>query len=242
LVFTPSSELCVTPLSIQRRSVRRFDGLIRDDLVLRYRIELGHAALSELPAPVSLLKRLEALRKQQFGWRNLAWSRREVLTIDHARGSPYELASGIFVTGKRQSSNKHNARELVFQELPSVNATLPPSRVELDCGMGIAAMTFDVEQDLLVLLEEQGPPQVPPAPFRVHLRSLTSNVPHYNAKDPVLKYDCTTNWDSYTITMQVLGKHLGVLFSSGVLGDSDYERFVVWDWTTGVIRGVCLPY
>lgn len=215
--------------------------MIRDDLVLRYRIELGHAALSELPAPISLLKKLEALRKQQFGWRNLAWSRREVLTIDHARGSPYELASGIFVTGKCQSSNKHHPRELVFQELPTVNATKPPSRVELDCGIGVAAVTFDAEQDLLVLLEEQGPPQVPPAPFRVHLRSLTSNVPHYNAKDHILMYDCTTSWDSYTITMQVLGKHLGVLFSSGVLGDSDYERFVVWDWTTGVVRGVCPP-
>lgn len=205
---------------------------------------MGHAALSELSAPISLLKRLEALRKQQFGWRNLAWSRREILTIDHVRGSPYELASGIFVTGKHQSSNKHKhyPRELVFQELPSINATKPPSRVELDCEMGIAAMTFDVEQDLLVLLEEQGPPRAPPTPFRVHLRSLTSNVPHYSARDAVLKYDCTTNWNCYTITMQVLGKHLGVLFSSGVLGDSDYERFVVWDWTTGVIRGVCPPY
>ena len=203
---------------------------------------MGHAALNELPTPVSILKRLEALRKQQFGWRNLAWSRREVLTIDHARGYPYELASGIFVTGKRQSINKHCPRELVFQELPSANATKPPSTVEVDYGIGIAAITFDVEQDLLVLLEEQGPAQVPHDPFRVHLRSLTSSVPHYNAKDPILKYDCTTNWDSYIITMQVLGKHLGVLFSSGVLGDSDYERFVVWDWTSGVIRGVSLPY
>lgn len=221
---------------------KRFDALIRDNVVLRYRIELGHAALNDLPASITLLKRLEALRKQQFGWRNLAWSRREILTIDHARGSPYELASGIFVSGKRQLGGKHYPHELVFQELPSVHATKPPSRVEVDCGIGIAAMTFDVEQDLLVLLEEQGPPQAPPAPFRVHLRSLTLSVSHYHAKDPVLKYDCTTNWDSYTITMQVLGKHLGVLFSSGVLGDSDYERFVVWDWTTGVIRGVGLPY
>jgi hypothetical protein len=38
--------------------------------------------------------------------------------------------------------------------------------------------------------------------------------------------------------MQTMGHNLGVLFSSGVLGDSDYERFVVWDWTTGMKRGV----
>ena len=35
-----------------------------------------------------------------------------------------------------------------------------------------------------------------------------------------------------------MGHNLGVLFSSGILGDSDYERFIVWDWTTGVKRGV----
>lgn len=38
--------------------------------------------------------------------------------------------------------------------------------------------------------------------------------------------------------MQIMGHNLGVLFSSGVLGNSDYERFIVWDWVTGVQRGV----
>lgn len=42
--------------------------------------------------------------------------------------------------------------------------------------------------------------------------------------------------------MQIMGHSLGILFTSGVLGDSDYEKFVVWDWVTGERRGVSGQY
>jgi hypothetical protein len=67
---------------------------------------------------------------------------------------------------------------------------------------------------------------------------MKANVIHPAASAPVLEYECTSRWTSYTYVIQVMGRSLGVLFSSGVLGDSDYERFVLWDWTTGMRRGV----
>lgn len=79
-----------------------------------------------------------------------------------------------------------------------------------------------------------------PITFRLHLKSLSSHTPHPKPLIPILEYDCDSQWSSYSYVVQIMGNSLGALFTSGVLGDSDYERFIVWDWTTGVKRGVSI--
>ena len=81
-----------------------------------------------------------------------------------------------------------------------------------------------------------------PITFKLHLRSLSLHSPHPLPSIPILEYESESQWSSYSFVMQIMGHSLGVLFTSGVLGDSDYERFVVWDWVTGVRRGVSDQY
>ena len=211
------------------------------------------------PGKHSTLERLEALRKYRFGWRNLAWRRRDIVNVgesqgspgfprgsillevtvadfpfsDHPRGSLCQLSGGLFVSGKKEKPGMRS--KLLFVELPS-STSKPgaPRRSELECDIEVAHMAVDVEQDLLVLIEDRSRqvllfvrirftrgltcdwisaahgPQ-----FRVHLRSLTTNYPHPGAASSILEYDCKSGWYNYQFMIQIMGKHVGILFTSG---------------------------
>ncbi|KAG8814309.1 hypothetical protein FRC17_001208 [Serendipita sp. 399] len=229
---------------------RRIHNIIKNSIVLKFRIELAHAALEELWQPIeykvnlkTTIERLDSLRKLQFGWRNLAWRARHLVSLDHPKGSLYELSSGIFFTGKKRRLGVARTQEIVLQELPSLECPSPPSKAELNCHVAISQVCVSIPQDLLVLLEESrsnqgGSIRDNKLIFKLHLHSLASNLPHPEATNPILEYDCMSTWMSYSFVMQIMGNSLGVLFTSGVLGDSDYERFVVWDWTTSEKRGM----
>lgn len=140
---------------------RRFEKLIKNSLTLQFRIELSHAALQELYQPsavigdqITTVKRLDSLRKQQFGWRNLAWRARHLVPLDHPKGALYALRSGLFIAGKRRIPGFPRSRGLLLQELPTLDTKKPPTKLELDCQIDISQVCFDIEQDLLVLLEE----------------------------------------------------------------------------------------
>lgn len=135
--------------------------MIKESLALQYRIELAHAALEELYQPITVvvdtrttIGRLDKLRKQQFGWRNLAWRARHLISLDHAKGTLYELSAGIFVSGKRRKPGMPRSRELVMQELPTLGGESLLPKAEIACHIDISQVCFDIQQDLLVLLEE----------------------------------------------------------------------------------------
>ncbi|CCA72876.1 hypothetical protein PIIN_06813 [Serendipita indica DSM 11827] len=231
-----------------RLANRRVYTVINNSLTLQFRIELSHAALLQFSQPVTgktshstTLQRLDLLRKLQFSWRNLAWRSRKTIPL----GQPYplyELSSGIFITAARRAGVA-KPHKLIFQELPSLDNHSNISRATIDCGIPTSQVCIDVSQDLLVLLEEGHQNtgllrQGHKLSFRVHLRSLANNTLHPAARRQVLEYEWTSSWTSYTFVMQIMGHSLGILFSSGVLGDSDFERFVVWDWRTGAMRGM----
>jgi hypothetical protein len=100
------------------------------------------------------IQNLESLRKQQFGWRNLAWRARHILPLDFPNGALYELSSGILATGKRRKAGVARSHEIILQELPSLIAGKGPIKREMDCQVGLSQICFDIGQDLLVLLEE----------------------------------------------------------------------------------------
>jgi hypothetical protein len=74
--------------------------------------------------------------------------------------------------------------------------------------------------------------------FRVHLKSISTDTFHPKASKSILEYRCITQWSAFSFTVQIMGHSLGVLFTSGPLGNSEYERLVVWDWASGVQRAV----
>lgn len=155
----------IGPLTLFHIQVsRRFSELIRTSLLLQFRLELCHGALNEHFQPISILtnpkttvQRLDALRKQQFGWRNLAWRARQVVALDHPKGALYDLSNGIFISGNKRRLGIARANRLVLQELPGLEPVDEPAKkTEIECEVGVSQLCFDIEQDLLVLLEEGG--------------------------------------------------------------------------------------
>ncbi|PVF99238.1 hypothetical protein CPB86DRAFT_872718 [Serendipita vermifera] len=226
---------------------RRFARLIKDSALLRYHIELAHAALRQLYEPISMriseratIQHLESLRKQQFGWRNLTWRARHVIPLDFPNGALYELSSGILITGKRRKAGVARSHELLIRELPSLVTVADPIKRELECQVGLSQICVDTEQDLLVLLEEdsQRVTKNDTLTLRIHLKSVSTGTVHPRAVKQILEYRCTSQWSTYSFVIQVMGHSLGVLFTSGIVGNSEYERFVIWDWTTGLQRAM----
>jgi hypothetical protein len=144
-------ELPLVDILLCRRVSKRFDHAITNSLLLQYRIELGIGALIDRPGKQSTVERLEALRRYRFGWRNLAWRRRDIVNVDHPRGSLCQLSGGLFVSGKKEKPGTRT--KLLFVELPS-SASKPgaPRRSELECDIEVAHMCVDLEQDLLILI------------------------------------------------------------------------------------------
>jgi hypothetical protein len=123
---------------------------------------LFHGALHEHYQPISVLtdpsttiQRLDALRKLQFDWRNLAYRARQPVPLDHPKGALYELANGIFMSGNKRKLGVARSNRFVLQELPDWD-TRTVKKTEIDCQVGVSQVCFSIEQDLLVLLEEGG--------------------------------------------------------------------------------------
>ena len=76
------------------------------------------------------------------------------------------------------------------------------------------------------------------SPYRVHLRSMSTNKPHPLASTPILEYPCHKEWWEYQLVVSIFGDHLGLLFCSGRPGICGYDRLAIWNWRTGALLEV----
>lgn len=77
------------------------------------------------------------------------------MPLDHPKGALYELSNGIFMSGNKRKLGVARSNRLVLQELPDWD-TRVVKKTEIDCHVGVSQVCFNIEQDLLVLLEEGG--------------------------------------------------------------------------------------
>lgn len=80
------------------------------------------------------------------------------MALDHPKGALYELSNGILASGDKRKLGISRANRMILQELPGLEAISEGAveKFEIDCQIGVSHVCFNIEQDLLVLLEEGG--------------------------------------------------------------------------------------
>ncbi|KAI0769851.1 hypothetical protein C8Q74DRAFT_1271551 [Fomes fomentarius] len=227
------SELDVLDLLTCRAVCRRLESLIRDDMTLQYKVELGRAGMIDgLPGKHPLHKRLERLRVYQRAWRspNVVLSKTTSLPPSHSdRVWPLEdeglLAShsGVGLDFCRPSSS--------LRGIPAATVQVETKEWPEDIRSGLAhGCAIDVQQDLLALA-----PRIPtPASeSKCHLFSLSqSGLSHPLAANPLLLMSFPER-----MLDRVGGQtqHLEILGNLIVWTVWDLGQVQVWNWQEGVL-------
>ena len=79
------------------------------------------------------------------------------------------------------------------------------------------------------------------SPYRVHLRSTSTNKRHSLALTPILGYPCHKEWCEYQLVGSIFGDHLVLLFCSRGPGVCGYDRLAIWSSCTGDLLAVRSP-
>ncbi|KAI0668215.1 hypothetical protein C8Q78DRAFT_282410 [Trametes maxima] len=193
---------------------------IQDSLQLQYNIELGADGLVDgSSCTMTVAERYALLMDRRRRWRELDWKQ---VGSFKAPGwvQAYELVDGMFAAsmGIGLSGSKH----LQLTWLPTHHE--PGRTVDReDLGISVRDFAIDPSQDFvaLVLAEDHGSP----TKLSVHLRTLSSNKPHPDARKTELETPVLASVGSSFI--QVVDDVLGMFFYAFDPG------LVIWNWRTG---------
>ncbi|KDQ09349.1 hypothetical protein BOTBODRAFT_179059 [Botryobasidium botryosum FD-172 SS1] len=220
---------CMTASLASQVVCKLLYNLITSTTSIRYIVELGALGYVDgPPGDVPTSQRLIRLLKHGKAWRNLSWMRsHEYSTPISDHFSLYDLSGGIFARGSRT--------KISFFELPSHIKETDGREFKLSFEFALGDLSIDPQQDLLVLVE----PRVLSShldrnpPFRVHLRSLSTNMPHPLASVPILQERVTPFVAAdYTFFIQIMGDAIGLF-----VNEFDHPSLlVVWNWTTGFTK------
>ncbi|KAF8510612.1 hypothetical protein JB92DRAFT_2938811 [Gautieria morchelliformis] len=185
---------------------RIFHEMIRDTLLLQYRLELS---------------RLAQLKTFEQDWAKLYFRQR--LTVNVARGYVWKLHGDVLATQLMS--------RLLFIQLPSAVQGTPVHTWESHIEVCIREFAIDPVQDLAVVVAWPPTYREHWHTFLIHLRTMSTGVCHPCATDPVLSCVPTFLDTQYDISIQIMGEFLAVLYHTpaGHLRD----LLFIWDWKTG---------
>ncbi|KAJ8475001.1 hypothetical protein ONZ51_g6827 [Trametes cubensis] len=197
------------------------NALVEANTALLYLIELGIEGYTDgFPGRLSSSERLKQLLLRRNRWLTLDWSGTLPLKPEEVVPQstlPYELQGGMFLNVKDNTG------------LVAMNRTVLPTsqhpQSEFSCrtlDTKALDITADSTQDLLVMLDTRG---------RVHFWSLSSQTPHPQATEPVLR---PGGAGSLLITALHIAHDLVALIEW-----LNFVHITIWNWKTGktIIQG-----
>ncbi|KIM26480.1 hypothetical protein M408DRAFT_193627 [Serendipita vermifera MAFF 305830] len=147
----------------------------------------------------------------------------------------YEICDGLFGHALKDQENRF--RGLEFQKLwiEEGQDECPPWRRYNDLGIDLADFSFDLAEDLLVLVED------PPFNLNMHTKipksvfifTLSESTPHPLARSGYLQSPGEEPW--YQCDIKICGPILAILFAFPHQIAHDHGRLSIWNWKTGEI-------
>lgn len=220
--------------------------LIDTSAELQYLLELycaGYAPPSNPRTDLSYTDQIAYLRQHQKRWASTASpsvSTHTLLRLVGGHTSTYDFYGGVYARGSSLPTG-NDTRRLDLYQLPSVNkGTLWKQWSHPDLGVDVRDFAMEPDYDLLVLLEMVIHPSSVPAKgqdqrFRIHIRSLETNLPHPGAARPTIEHasPAFTRRTRSSFYFQIVGRYLAVLFLADEGGETSSWELRVWDWTAG---------
>ncbi|KDQ14103.1 hypothetical protein BOTBODRAFT_66287 [Botryobasidium botryosum FD-172 SS1] len=235
LIFQIIGELDLAALLRLSVACKSLYHLISSSAPIQYRIELERAGYinGSAAGPLTITQRRARLRKHSRAWHGLSWARSIDSELD-SRFTHYYLYGGTIAFAIPSPSGTR----LSFYELPStISRTLGLEwPFEVSFNFGIWSFAFDQEQDLLVLIEKCVEGSSP----RVHIMSMTTNMPHPSAKVHVLQAPPLPpgiqSVDA-SFWLETVGDTIGLLVRLNDRINTDGESYLImWQWVTGLVK------
>ncbi|KAL4065608.1 hypothetical protein V8B97DRAFT_1984206 [Scleroderma yunnanense] len=210
----------------------RIKAIIDASVELQYRVELTLDGMIDSPPStvMSVGERFTRLRALRQAWATLDWSAKIVVPMPgpcHA----YEFVGGVFCKTHHSYHHRFSSRHLTTMWLPSAVDPIGRSIVRDDVGLPTRDFAIDPSQDLVILFrgadDDAMPVLVVPGMLELHVRTLSTNEPHPEARDPKLFVPIP-----FTVTsafMAIVDDVVGMLYCT----DPDRPQLTVWNWKTG---------
>ncbi|PVF93145.1 hypothetical protein CPB86DRAFT_819040 [Serendipita vermifera] len=210
---------------------KQYQSLVRSNSQLQLIIELSVEGLRQRNSSIVNLipgtDKLQAYRRWLQSWKNFQPLSRCNIPV---YGGFLYLRGDLFGQGVLDETG--HFRSLEIRELSTSdtagNATLWKVYKNLD--IEIVDFTFDQGQNLLALVEK---PSIHPSSFfdRIHLRTLSDNMPHPAASTPHLEISASRRWAE--CDLKVCGSTLACYFYHLDVWLGTYNWLYIWDWKTG---------
>ncbi|EPQ50264.1 hypothetical protein GLOTRDRAFT_141571 [Gloeophyllum trabeum ATCC 11539] len=187
-----------------------FMDLIDTSPLLTYMIELAKHGMENGPSTrISIPARLQRLRTHAEAWKTLNFESVEELSMSAM--DDWELTDGVLARG-------YGPHMLQFNELPGHSRGIPAAAWVLRFEFPVRNFRMDPSQDLLILIEfPESNGAAPPAPCKIHIRTLSEGTPHPLARNPeiviLLQYYYSEDCISHLL---ICGDKFGYM--------SEYER------------------
>ncbi|KAL0578615.1 Amino-acid acetyltransferase, mitochondrial [Marasmius crinis-equi] len=209
-----------------REVCKKLKLLVDESSLLQYILELAIAGNEDgehCPWPAA--EKLSALRSHQRGWDKLKWNRE--LQYPMEDGNIWELFGNVL-------AQRNRAGWLMFRQLPSRSRGIEEREWKVKPQIRVRDMGMDPSQDLLVLVEAPrwwGP--MADRSYRFHIKTLSGCEKHpLSTGDGILVHRQIFPDPNLSYTIQVSGKHLGILLNSFEVGENE---LLVWNWQTGAL-------
>ncbi|KAI6021043.1 hypothetical protein EDC04DRAFT_3068226 [Pisolithus marmoratus] len=219
----------------------RFNDIIQASVELQYQIELTlDGMIDGPPSSLTVGDRLTRLRALRQSWAMLQWTSKITVPMPgpcHA----YELVGGVFCKIYHSARHRFSSRHFTAAWLPSVLDPQSSTLVRGDVGLPTRDFAVDPSQDLIIYFRgddaEALPPLVAPGVLELHVRTLSTNEVHPEARLPTL---CTSVLLPITNAfMQIVDDIVGMLYFI----EPERPHITIWNWKTGkVVVLYCLVY
>ncbi|KAI0058200.1 hypothetical protein BV25DRAFT_1305561 [Artomyces pyxidatus] len=216
-----------------RLTCRELNNVIKDSVILQYKIELAASGMVDCPGgQLSTVSRLEMLQRHQRAWRD--FSVLEPVLIPPPRGlGENERAMVIFSEGILAylyvESGGPNST-ICFTQLPSKLRRVDYRRWYLHYDRRLRLLfedlSIDASQDLLLFVTASEDRNIPV----VHVHSLSTGHPHQEG--PVSGTIGIEHGSLVFPKIEICGDYIGMVISS----DRRLMKVSIWNWKTGVIQ------
>ncbi|KZV80679.1 hypothetical protein EXIGLDRAFT_780666 [Exidia glandulosa HHB12029] len=218
-----------------------FRALVTESPSLQLAIELEDGGLTLLRSEgaARTLERVKAWRK---AWLELGPSLRTTIDVPFKPGGLYELAGGYFFLSLDNTNGGVHPNTLAYTMLPGLDtAGQEYGKWEyLKFEETMVDFVVEFDQGLLCFVEQHRRPSRENLTFRVHFRTIFGGAVHPGAAKSFIEYAVPTHGrdPDFMITPHIVGVHVIVHFWLSTWED-DVRRdcIVIWDWTTGQLKG-----
>ncbi|KAJ6612856.1 hypothetical protein B0H10DRAFT_2222746 [Mycena sp. CBHHK59/15] len=211
---------------------------IENSVLIQYQLAQEAASVRENPeriAELNIAQRIIELQRHEATWLNFAHEPSRTITLDFVSGGIYDLASDLYLAGKRLDPNSSTCHGIKYA-YTSPGSSDDLRWTEIDVGKPIVDFGSALTEHNLIAIVTRSPCEDDPQwmSLDVMLLDFSTGKPHELATNPIIHiHDIEASRGPPGITMEIVGENLALLIVYWHDENVDMDTVHVYDWKLG---------